>query len=1148
MLKTALRKDSSQYSVKRSPGNLGLDLDSPLGLVEQARFTDLVNYRIVKPGKVQVREGYREFYKTGVPREGPLVGTPIPVAKAEYAIYRTAAESAEVTDLAQIAEVVTRYDVTAVWEEGSIYLIFLDKGAEEVNTGAVPLDIDTIPGPTKIVVTVCSGIVADENDEATWPVVDMTSFRNSLIVTVFGDAVYEVYPNDVPPTAFQVEMIGKDLAPTPVRITYAPSVVSDLFVYEPQNLALPTTDKLTGGISAGISPKTVVLETLTDPGAKEPRGFLAKAKVTSYLSDTDFATSPTVEGFGSSNFKRWEFNDKHALRRGYQGNGPRTTRNPRTNAWGYRFDIVRKKKRTGNQRYVVHSHASVDVWVRNSVYVTPHLSSVTAGVAEGVGQLPAVSDSTWTRASNPILTFIDLPEALATTHTAIPSQAALTQFRDELLKFLDKSAPTVGADWSVRLDQVLPDVRVVPYLFALGYAGMRYKEYASSSPDIVLNGNRPYRIQTTAYDMKMAPLVEFNWADFQINDSSVEEIRVFRTAYAGTGDPLDAIQAQNSSLLYQPNTFGYVGSIKPNGSFLDDVKDTDIQFGIAPEQSDGYLQGQFSGQKIREYQQKLVLANTKTTYRVFQPTSLVQAFPCSFEFTSGTPELMGGYDKDDDFGPLPGFEAQVPVRVLFHYSYVDEDGNESDLTDIVITTADCDSFSNQHVIFLLALGYDPFITGINLYRSTQDTSGGLLQARQYELLKRLTPEDTFYLSTDNPAIEPALASSASRPGGQSVDYYEGAEIMWSETNSVFHWPPLNVEREHQFAPITNIDVILGELWVQTPQSTGLTRLNPTEKPFIEEEARYVGCISRFASQKVDKVLFFLSQNGLYFAEGSGVVQYPAHVQSEVEKYLREQIPGRERFANARRATMGYIGHRQELFLHFPSSYDLWPDGKKNQSLPQLTLVYKFLGGDILKPENYRFDLTLGWQYEQFVENGTAIGYTPSPTLKYDRFRSERVLFGSQPDGSLFSACYDKRATRLSIVNMDYAETPWPGWAAWEKVLKNDGLTPLQLRALVIAAKVNARARIYTGAAPYDDSSYGTWAGHIHPNAQPWPVTVVRPERLDFYWHTGNDSALESKATHLFVRMFSEPATNGAHTLELSAFAAAVSEKHYSTSN
>ncbi|MFS6809947.1 hypothetical protein, partial [Staphylococcus aureus] len=138
---------------------------------------------------------------------------------------------------------------------------------------------------------------------------------------------------------------------------------------------------------------------------------------------------------------------------------------------------------------------------------------------------------------------------------------------------------------------------------------------------------------------------------------------VYRTAWSD-GDA----KLTDNDPAFQPHLYGYVGSIKPNNDFTDDVMDEVIDFGKQPSDYDGFLGGQFSGQVIREYSGKLAIGNCSTSYYVFPPWSHHQLVAYNHGAAASspytTPELttLAVDGKPDSF---------------FAIQYIDEEGNLS---------------------------------------------------------------------------------------------------------------------------------------------------------------------------------------------------------------------------------------------------------------------------------------------------------------------------------------------------------------------------------------------------------------------------------------------------------------------------------------
>src|SRR5581483_9109414 len=317
--------------------------------------------------------------------------------------------------------------------------------------------------------------------------------------------------------------------------------------------------------------------------------------------------------------------------------------------------------------------------------------------------------------------------------------------------------------------------------------------------------------------------------------------------------------------------------------------------------------------------------------------------------------------------------------------------------------------------------------------------------------------------------------------------------------------------------------------------------------------------------------------------GSGVVPFPAQIQTAVRKYLDEYIPGLGRHANAKRASLGMLAHRYELWLYFPSSVDLWASasgvapwssttayvagnlvssggvtwkalqGNTNVTpandgvnwvscgLPQSLYIYKFLtgevrrhylSGEVLGVENYQFDLSPSFA----LVNNTSNRLDPS------KFRSDQVFFASHGDGTLYASYADTTATQIATINCDYPAT-WTGSAIAEMPF---ALTlpqsPKLLRTLYVKASANAALTFITGMAK-TDGSYDAVRGHIIDSATIWPVTIATPGRPNTLVHIVPTTAAEGMSIAPYVRISSTP-SGGTHSISLQSIDVDVALKHH----
>ncbi|MBU6231336.1 hypothetical protein KGP36_01605 [Patescibacteria group bacterium] len=688
------------------------------------------------------------------------------------------------------------------------------------------------------------------------------------------------------------------------------------------------------------------------------------------------------------------------------------------------------------------------------------------------------------------------------------------------------------------------DVTTDPYYFAATWLGWWTATGAN------LGGAPPYKVACPASELWNAPQTVFNFDDFDLTAfpaGSVTEIRIYRTGHFGKDDKANS----NVDSLSEPHIYGYAGSVKPGSPFTDNVADNALDTGDNPFDYDGFEVGQYSGQVARDFMTKLWLGNIRTTYWIDTPGPEVSANYCAGQYNGVIDEGGLALNKMNP--------ASAPDRLnllAFHFAYVDQLGNNSDLRDVVLNYDQNWGDAASGIFIVPPRGADPFITGIHIWASYSNTG-----TRTYYDLGTIPVTQPMF-SIDAQDIYTNIiggtnkyAHQTTRPSKDVKQSYEPTQGIYSVGDQPYNFPAQQVEDYGPYGAVVGAETVYGDLLVfMTSGSTWTTLNGGTVR--IEENTRQVGCVSRFGICKWNKGVFFLSPDGVYIAEGDGISPAAGQIATAIRKYLDEQIPGQPRLANAMRASMGALAHRYEIWIHFPSSLDLWTAaGHPENALPQATFIYKFTTGEIRRQyltgallglENYQFDLTPDFALVG-VYGESAPGVISVARVAYEAYRSERVLLYSHGDGTLWAAFHSLKSTdqgKLSLVNCDYSYVDWQGTTCAEKPFSL-GMTssPKQLRQIYLKMKISADIKLVHGAAKPDFSYDPQW-GHINTRCRVWPVTNGFPDRPVVLASRGTNVAIESKAVAPIVRVLTQPDTNGDHHGEFQSLNFDVALKHH----
>lgn len=793
--------------------------------------------------------------------------------------------------------------------------------------------------------------------------VDATQFNTFLVVTVFGHGVYALYPSAADLTAWNAPIqLGKTLTPLPDDFTFKDQVSGDLIIYESVD-----------GNPHGNSD----LKYIFGSGREEPVKIRLPIGATywrvsaSTTEATNIRTTDLVQqwAYGKGNgdphlwppgsFRKRASSD-HLHKRG----------------WYYRLIARSEYTDAKGQKFSFYHEPSVDFYVPDNIVTPAFLANDDSGQWKFVQKMEDVATPKWD------FTFDD---GYPGTLKCIPSLGVpIVPPVDALLAELQKKFRAYFKD-----EDDLGGVGTNnPYFFTARMLGWMIEG------DTHYNAGMPYKVAVPMSELLGAPHTVFDWADFTGLPANTVEIEVYRTAHEDSETAMS-----DGSPLFRPHRYGYAGTIKVGGTFTDTTKDEDLQFNGVIDDNSGFMAGQCSGKAIRVWSKELRLGDVQTSHELHKPTKFAQGFAIDW--------VIDGTGLGTGFGLIPkadliGDAGDGLPEVSFAYQYVDQDGKVSEATVITVTI---DPLLPQDVgvAFTFPRGYSPTINTIYLLEGHFGAG-----PRVYKRIATITTEDGYYIYKGGDygtgvAAEPKTVETSHDPGA----------AIWTSEGEMNFWPQENFEIEHQFAPITAIGSVSGPAYIATDQSINMTDFGIDNR--WEEIDDKVGCVGRRAYWKTAKVMIFLSPKGLFLAEGNGIRPFPAHIQSAMLEYLQEEIPFQPRCLNAKRASMGWLGQRNELWVSFPASTDipaLDADGDpvpgEFGKLPARTFIYRLLGDygefGLNDVQNYQFQMT------------------PADPQQY-------ILFIESPSTSrLFATYFDEATTELVLIDCD-ATTEWTGAAS-----------------------------------------------------------------------------------------------------------------------
>lgn len=862
------------------------------------------------------------------------------------------------------------------------------------------VDLDTgldviVPGPPYMASQPDLGFVPYEAFAVQW--------NTFLIVTVYNFGVFALSPNTTDLSTWNTPVeLGKLLTPSPnVDAAIAPNVGVGWNRFKED----VTGDLLVNEYIVPI-PHTTDFKPLTNLGSGDPVRIRLKIEApykrvagsTAIIATNLLRQSEVDKSDADKNiFPRETGVRQHLHKRG----------------WFYRFVMKSRYTDIKGQKITYYHEPSVDLYVPDNDYAPPFVLWYDGIVYSVLGALHSFGVPGWPAAlnfynhlpgpavgANPDLT--ESPAFPPAQHGGLGSPLTVT---DPDFVRMVKAYRAYFHDTSTSGTSDAVD----PFLAT----SIAFSFSAPVSPDYFLYQSA-YEISVPVSELLSAPQAIFNWADFAGLPPDVYEIEVHRTAY---------IDSPN----FAPSVYGQAGVIKKDGTFTDDVKDTALDFNGNINRNTGYLQSEYSAKVVRVYSGNIRLGNITDTLKIRTPSNVVQAFDFVPADPIGAPGLINRSNLIGVAVDLTVIGADGFSQVVFGYQYVDSDDNASDLTVIgginstthIFNAVDTGiaSPSPVGVAFTFPHGYNDTIQSIYVFEGRWiPTAGLVLGHREWHRIavvptlaqSSLLPPETdsghlVYLGLSDPDWSAAPVLSAAVP----VIAKDSGATVWSQNSDMNHWPPENYELEHQFAPITAIGNSSGPALIHTDQSMNMTDFGVQQR--WEEIHDSVGCIGRFAACKVGRVEFFLSAIGMQMSEGQGLRTFPASVQTVVIKYLNEYISGVPRLTNARRASLGWLGQRNELHLRFPSSADL------GGTLPAIDIVFRlFYDYGEYSPkdvQNYRFDLY------PTGDPGTQTFFISSPATGRLWALSAKIVPLVPGPGI---------GPGMSLIEMDVPTVPWAG--------------------------------------------------------------------------------------------------------------------------
>lgn len=953
----------------------------------------------------------------------------------------------------------TSFDVTLYYHntDQKVYALFYNKTTELIEE----------------TVTVASGLATAPEH------VCGMQFQSFFYVSVYEEGLFAIFPEDDTFANWVIVETGKDLACTP---NFALNFTRDaaMTVKGETNFANDTTGDIIVRSAVNDNNKAKYSYVSGEP---EPTLIRIACNAKYWLvGGTKKAT------FDSAKLKLFDWNihdDPLATLEESNSFG-----HLRTNGWGYKSVFIYEMTNTDGEKITWRSAPSVDWWVPNMTYVPAYLMLSVPGSVSIVNNM--AGDGSGNRWRDPTVPPVWRAFSAGGANgdvTYIPSATDIKDLQSVWRKYFH--ADSASNDEGGTTD---------PFYFVSKYLGWATGNIAPANP-------YPYQIPVSAYDLKSAPMSRIKWDDFSKIPTSptnytpipnpefvdvdtsfpnikVIGIEIYRTLFNQFSKDEGKTAAQSN--LYR---YGYVTTLQKDQEFIDSIKDIELDFAKSPERYTGYLKGQLTGKVIRDYNSKIALGNIESEYYVFKPSVVQQAV--AFEHPSGA-FIWFKADWDNTAPEADGY----PKNAIF-YQYVDSSGNKSDPQYVPIDFSAVSGATFWGLEMLAPYGFSSNIATVNIYL------GQFSGSRTYKLFKSVPAkvgwakmELDFGAASDAPVANTKFSKA------------EGA-ISYGESNSLFAYPFLNFESISQIAPITAMETILGPLWVWTDRSLDLTTLS-VQRPRGEEETKYVGCIGFNANVKTSKVVFFMSAFGLYFAEASGVVAFPANVQQIIRQYLQEKIDGVPDLTNMARCSLGWLGRREELWVHLPSSKDI------GGNLPNRLLIFRFFDGNVADWMNYEFDLT---------------NYTDQ-TLYPEILRP--VVLRGHSDGTMFSAHIQSQNSELMLLDNDRTEDDYKwlgptilekryslGLSGVRKILRSVDWRISGLSSMKITTGI-----IYTGVAIAIPDGTPDYKGGIYNACRTFDVNLIGNGGFQTLRHICNGHSAETTSYTPAVRWVTQPDDEG----------------------
>lgn len=1085
-----------------------MNADANIASLGKNEFSEARNYRQSVPGEYEIRTNYKAY---NILDYGTVGANFEVICAAEY----------KYTDVNGLS---TIFDVTIYQDATNIKAIGINRGIVTIGgsvwSAQYTRRVLQSTGPADLVIQAAAPTVASNPPVQGY----CLQYGSDLIVTLYGYGVFAIYPTDVNGDAniWVARSLGKDSAKKPDHVTFADTQKGDLFLvlYDDNKVNPPAP----GAIQHHTTPQKL------DPGAEvesifPPLKYLrVPLNATYYNSATQFGTDPN-----GTSLRYWEAaKDDPSI----SANDSRSKFHLQARAWGYRFVFVHKYTDSRGNHITYRSAPSEDVWVPNEVYCPAQMflndgqrihgrvpafisTAATPPTYTGGGPRFVFSDAytSWGTGAGTTSSDVGIP---------FPNAAALRSLGEAIIAYN-------GQSWAYGAvaDNVPTGMDERIWLGAMYEVGFWRKYNVDEWLFFEGDYKMPYFAEVTANDLVNAPCSKFLWSDFHAG-SDVTEIEIYRTAHVDSTSTVTL--GGVSQPLYQPHLMGYVGSLKaPAASeavtFIDNIPDDQIDFSSLASDYEGQLAGDFSGKVLGEYGRQLVLGDISSSYRVGNPWTNYQIFVYPDKDTS-----LNVNPVADLSGGITGFLIQ----------YIDVDGNVSAGAQIGALGGGADigifpGYTNWgHVIAVMPAGYDPAITGVRLIYTTGSGAN-------FFLVKTVKPDDGFVAAT---AAECNAATSIPNANATAdIVSKEAGVIIWSDPSDAFSWKGLNYLKVHQSAPVTGIIApLIGELVVTTDRSTALTNLNGR----FEEESPDIGCIGRFASVKTDKVIFFLTQNGMYFEESSGPVSFPGFMQKLIKKYANERIAGVEDLKNLRRASLGWLAKQRELHLYLPGSHDL------GGALSPSYIVYKFFENTTAE-EHKQGGVGMYWarnssvivNYEFTLLSTGNLAYPAGAYAANIQSLYQPLIFTEHSDGKLYACYKDKTAVKINTTDVDNTtDGDFAGDAYLEFALGLD--SPL-------IAKILRNIKIYgdfvcsgdiTHGAPRLDGVPAYTTGMVYQPGTVYPFGSINLKVNEPINHRVPTSDVgQSTSYSPVIRLHTAPDVSGNHKVRVSALTVFLKDLH-----